>query len=69
MSTKLENKDLTSNDAKPMLAEVIWDDSKANDKDFLKKWYQYRYELWASKPEHIGGKVASHYKKAVDELS
>ncbi|MFA7446271.1 MAG: hypothetical protein WCY89_10015 [Flavobacteriaceae bacterium] len=67
--TKVNLKNETPADAKPVLAEVLWDDSKANDKEFLKKWYQYRYELWASRPEHIGGKVAAHYKKAVEKLS
>lgn len=59
----------TANGTKPVSEEVLWDDSKSEDKDFLKKWYQYRYEFWASKPKHIGGKVAEHYKKAVEALS
>lgn len=46
--------------------EVLWDNSKANDKEFLKKWYKCRYNLWSSKPKHIGGKIAEHYKKALE---
>lgn len=49
--------------------ELQWDDSKAEDKEFLKTWYQSRVDKWSKQPKEIGGKIVAHYKKAIRELS
>ena len=49
--------------------ELQWDDSKEEDKEFLKMWYQSRVDKWSKQPKEMGGKIVSHYKKAIRELS
>lgn len=44
-------------------SELQWDDSKAEDKEFLKIWYQSRVDKWSKQPKEIGGKIVAHYKK------
>jgi hypothetical protein len=60
----------TPPDAKHVLAdELQWDESRAEDKEFLKLWYQSQLDKWSKQPKEIGGKIVAHYKKAIRELS
>lgn len=45
MSTELENKDLTSNDAKPMLCEVALRKRISKNRDEIDKWLNGDYPL------------------------
>lgn len=68
-STKSEIKNESPAIGNVLLVEVFWDEEKSNDKEFLKRYYQYKYQFWSSKPKHIGGKVAEHWKKALKSIS
>lgn len=69
MQEAIINNENTAIDNVLLADELQWDDSKAEDKEFLKMWYQSRVDKWSKQPKEIGGKIVAHYKKAIRELS